>query len=73
MNFYGSSSSARLVLVEQSGAKHDIPQPSTGHAMVKAQQVMHRPGSHLREVKVVSQHDAIARWRASDVGWRRVA
>lgn len=72
MNFYGSSSTARLVLVEQSGAKHDIPQPSTGHAMVKAHQVMHRPG-HLREVKVVNQHEAIARWRVSDLGWRRVA
>lgn len=72
MNYYGSSNTARLVLVEQSGEKHDIPQPSTGHAMVKAQQAMHRPG-HLREVKVVSQKEAIARWRASDVGWRRVA
>jgi hypothetical protein len=70
---YYSSSAARLVLVEQSGAKHDIPQPSTSDAMVKAQQAMHRLGGHLREIKVVSHKDAIARWRSSDIGWRRVA
>jgi hypothetical protein len=73
MRHYESPSTARLVLVEQSGEKHDIPQPSTGQAMVKAHQAMHRLGGQLREVKVVSQKEAIARWRASDLGWRRVA
>lgn len=73
MRHYESSSTARLVLVEQSGTKHDIPQPSTGQAMVKAHQAMYRLGGHLREVKVVSQKEAVARWRASDLGWRRVA
>lgn len=70
---YQSRGQARLVLVEQSGLKHDIPQPSTGQAMVKAQQAMHLLGTHLREVKVVNRNEAVARWRASDVGWRRVA
>jgi hypothetical protein len=73
MRNYDSPSKTHLVLVEQSGAKHDIPQPSTRHAMVKAQQVMHRSDSHLREVKVVRKHTAVARWRANDLGWRRVA
>jgi hypothetical protein len=27
----------------------------------------------LREVKVVSQHQAIARWKVGELGWRRVA
>ena len=69
---YESSSTARLVLVEQSGAKHEIPQPSTAHAMVQAHQAMRR-GGRLREVKVVRQKAAVARWRSSDEGWRRVA
>jgi len=70
---YESPSTARLVLVEQSGVKHEIPQPSTAHAMVEAQQAMHCRDSHLREVKVVRQKAAVARWRTSDEGWRRVA
>jgi len=41
--------------------------------MAEAEQAMHDPGLHLREVKVVSEHKAIARWKASDLGWRRVA
>ena len=64
---------AHLVLVEQSGAKQEIPQPSTVEAMIEAQEVIHRLGHHLREVKVISQHTAVARWRAGDVSWRRVA
>ena len=64
---------ANLVLVEQSGAKHQIPQPSPGDGMAEAELAMHDPGLHLREVKVVSEHKAIARWKASDLGWRRVA
>jgi hypothetical protein len=64
---------AHLVLVEQSGAKHDIPQLSTFQAMVQAQKAMHRRGGHLREVKVVRQNMAIARWRAKDLNWHRVA
>jgi hypothetical protein len=27
----------------------------------------------LREVKVVSRHRAIARWKVSELGWQRVA
>ena len=64
---------ANLVLVEQSGAKHEIPQPSPGDGMLEAEQVMHDRGLRLREVKVVSEHRAIARWKASELGWRRVA
>lgn len=69
----GDARPANLVLVEQSGAKHEIPQSSPGDGMIEAEQVMHDPGLHLREVKVVSEHRAIARWKASELGWRRVA
>jgi hypothetical protein len=64
---------AHLVLTEQSGAKHDIPQPSTEEAMIEAEQAMHRPGRRLRQVKVVSRHRAVARWKAGEPGWHRVA
>jgi hypothetical protein len=64
--------SASLILVEQSGAKHEIPQPSCVTGMAGAEQAMRRPGLCLREVKVVSQHRAIARWKAGQRGWRRV-
>ena len=64
---------ANLVLVEQSGAKHEIPQLSPGDGMAEAEQAMHDSTLHLREVKVVSEHKAIARWKASELGWRRVA
>lgn len=73
MRYYQGASSTHLVLVEQSGAKHDIPLPSTCQAMVKAQQAMHRRGAHLREVKVIRQNTAVARWRGNDLGWHRVA
>jgi hypothetical protein len=63
---------ASLILVEQSGAKHEIPQPSCATGMAGAEQAMRRPGLCLREVKVVSQHRAIARWKVGERGWRRV-
>lgn len=62
-----------LVLVEQSGAKHDIPQPSAIDAMIEAEHAMGHPGFLLRQVKVVSMHTAVARWNACELGWRRVA
>ena len=62
-----------LVLVEQSGVKQEIPQPSTAEAMIEAEQAIHRLGHDLREVKVISQHTAVARWRAGELSWRRVA
>ena len=64
---------AHLVLVEQSGAKRDIPQPSTIEAMIEAEHAMDQPGCLLRQVKVVSMHTAVARWKAGELGWRRVA
>jgi len=64
---------AHLVLVEQSGAKHDIPQPSTLEAMIEAEHVMDQPRWLLRQVKVVTMHTAVARWKAGELGWRRVA
>jgi len=64
---------ANLVLIEQSGAKREIPLPSAIDGMVEAEQAMHRHGLRLREVKVVSRHKAIARWKAGELGWRRVA
>ena len=77
MNLYtdtpADARQAHLVLVEQSGAKHEIPQSSPGDGMAGAEQAMHDPGLHLREVKVISEHKAIARWKASQLGWRRVA
>src|SRR5258708_25970584 len=64
---------AHLVLVEQSGAKQEVPQPSTAQAMIEAEQAMHDHGSHLREVKVIIQHTAVDRWKRGAVGWLRVA
>jgi hypothetical protein len=64
---------AHLVLVEQSGAKQEIPQPSTDQAMIEAEQAIRRLGRHLREVKVISRHTAVARWRVGELSWRRVA
>jgi len=61
-----------LVLIEQSGLKHNIPQPSTLDAMIEAAEAMHY-ASGLRQVKVVSQHTAVARWKPGERGWRRVA
>ncbi len=68
----GAAGPASLILVEQSGAKHEIPQLSCATGMAGAEQAMRRPGLCLREVKVVSQHRAIARWKAGERGWRRV-
>jgi len=64
---------ANLILVEQSGVKREIPQPSTASGIIEAEQAMHRHGNQLREVKVVSRHQAIARWKVSELGWQRVA
>jgi hypothetical protein len=64
---------ANLILIEQSGAKREIPQPSARSGMIEAEQAIHSQGHNLREVKVVSRHQAIARWKAGELGWRRVA
>jgi hypothetical protein len=64
---------ANLILIAQSGVKREIPQPSAISGMIEAEQAMKSHGHHLREVKVVSRHQAIARWKASEMGWRRVA
>jgi len=64
---------ARLILVEQSGAKREIPQSSPVRGMIEAERAMRRHGPRLREVKLVSQKRAIARWKAEELGWRRVA
>lgn len=64
---------AHLILVEQSGAKRDIPQPSAATGMIEAEHAMHRDDLRLREVKLVTMHTAIARWKAGELGWRRVA
>ena len=69
----GTARPASLILIEQSGAKHEIPQLSCATGMAGAEQAMRRHGLCLREVKVVSQHRAIARWKAGKQGWRRVA
>ena len=69
----GTARPASLILIEQSGAKHEIPQMSCATGMAGAEQAMRRPGLCLREVKVVSQHRAIARWKAGKRGWHRVA
>jgi hypothetical protein len=61
------------VLIKQSGAKCEIPQPSTLKGMIEAEQLMHRHDLHLREVKLVSRNKAIARWKAGELGWKRVA
>jgi len=69
----GEARPANLILIEQSGAKREIPQPSPLDGMAGAEQAIHEHGSQLREVKVVSEHKAIARWKAGELGWRRVA
>lgn len=69
----GETRSANLILIEQSGVKREIPQPSPLDGMVSAEQAMHERGHQLREIKVVSEHKAIARWKSDELGWRRVA
>jgi hypothetical protein len=65
---------ANLILIEQSGAKREIPQPSAVNGMIEAQEAIHRHGGpQLRQVKLISEHKAIARWKAGETGWRRVA
>ncbi len=69
----GGARKASLILIEQSGVKREIPQPSAVSGMRQAEQAMHQHEVQLREVKVVSRHRAIARWKAGGLGWRRVA
>lgn len=64
---------ANLILIEQSGAKHEIPEPTAAEGMLEAQQAMRSSGRRLREIKLVSRHHALARWKAGDNGWLRVA
>jgi hypothetical protein len=64
---------AYLVLIEQSGAKREILQPSAVSGIIAAEQAMHRHGRQLREVKVISRNKAVARWKANQMRWRRVA
>jgi hypothetical protein len=63
---------AHLVLVDQSGAKHLIPQPSTARAMLEAERAIRRIGRRLREVKVISRNHAVARWKADELHWQRM-
>ena len=64
---------AKLILIEQSGVKREIPQSSAANGIIEAEQAMYRHGSRLREVKLVSRHRAIARWKVGELGWQRVA
>ena len=64
---------ANLILIEQSGVKREIPQSSAASGIIEAEQAMYRHGGRLREVKLVSRHRAIARWKVGEEGWRRVA
>jgi hypothetical protein len=64
---------AKLILIEQSGVKREIPQTSAASGIIEAEQAMYRLGSRLREVKLVSRHQAIARWKVGEEGWQRVA
>jgi len=64
---------AKLILIEQSGVKREIPQPSAASGIIEAEQAMYRHGSRLREVKLVSRNRAIARWKVGEEGWQRVA
>jgi hypothetical protein len=64
---------ANLILIEQSGVKREIPQPSAASGIIEAEQAMYRHGNRLREVKLVSRHRAIARWKVGELGWQRVA
>lgn len=69
----GGDRRASLILIEQSGTKREIPQASADSGMIGAEQAMHDSELHLREVKVVRHHKAVARWKAGELGWRRVA
>jgi hypothetical protein len=68
-----TSRPANLILIEQSGVKWQIPQSSAASGIIEAEQAMYRHGRRLREVKLVSRHRAIARWKVSEEGWQRVA
>ncbi len=62
-----------LILVEQSGAKRVVPQASEDSGILEAEQAMHRDGLRLRQVKMIRRHTALARWKAGEEGWQRVA
>jgi hypothetical protein len=62
-----------LVLVGQSGVKRQIPQPSAATGIAEAEQALRRCGGRLRAAKVVSRNRAIARWKADELRWRRIA
>lgn len=64
---------ADLILVEQSGVKREFPQLSVVDGMHQAADAMRCHGRRLREVKLVSHQEAVARWRADGQSWRRVA
>ena len=69
----GDAHPAYLVLIDQSGAKREIPQPSAVTGMIEAEKALRRHRVHLRGVKVISQNKAVARWKADELHWRRMA
>lgn len=69
----GEGHPVTLILVEQSGAKRAVPHASEDSGMLEAEQAMNRADLQLREVKIVRRHTALARWKAGEDGWRRVA
>ena len=69
----GAGRQVTLILVEQSGAKRAVEQVSEDSGMLEAEQAMHRASPRLRQVKVIRRHTALARWKAGEEGWRRVA
>jgi hypothetical protein len=64
---------ADLILVEQSGEKREVRQHSTVEGIRHARDAIRDHGRHLREVKVVRDQRAVARWKADGLSWRRVA
>jgi hypothetical protein len=41
--------------------------------MLEAERAIRRIGRSLREVKVVSHNTAVARWKADELHWHRMA
>jgi len=69
----GDKIPADLILVEQSGAKHELPQPSVSKGIREAEKAVRRGGRRLRELKVVAGKQAVARWKSDGQEWQRVA